>query len=385
MKIIYIYPVFIQLAGTERVFTDKMNFLAALPDYDVTLLTYEQGSHPFPFPLSSNVKHIDLDVRFFPLYKYGRLVRWYKEWRLNRSLRLKFNTVINEIKPDIIIAPTYYVKVLRLIANCPGKFVRLLESHIGKRYIYNDEKNRRGFLPYIRTLYDSIIVNRLARQFDLLVALSDEDAKDWSRYLKTIVIPNVVHLQDETHSNLDSKRVVFAGRLVEQKGISLLLRIWQLVNSRYPDWRLEIYGEGILHEEIITGFQLTQWNIHVYKPTPDIMNVFCASSIFVLTSVYEPFGLVLPEAMSCGLPVVSFDCDYGPREIITDGVDGYLVPIGNIGLFADRVCQLIESPLLRQKMGQAGIISSMRYSPKKIMPLWVSLFEEITSGKDRLD
>ena len=122
-------------------------------------------------------------------------------------------------------------------------------------------------------------------------------------------------------------------------------------------------------------------NIRVNDGTPDIFDRYCDSSIFILTSVYEPFGLVLPEAMSCGLPVVSFDCDYGPREIITDGVDGYLVPLGNVEMFADRVCQLIENPLLRQKMGQAGILSSKRFSPEIIMPQWDKLFKRITSNK----
>ena len=101
--------------------------------------------------------------------------------------------------------------------------------------------------------------------------------------------------------------------------------------------------------------------------------------MLLLTSRYEPFGLVLPEAMSCGLPVVSFDCDYGPREIITDGIDGYLVPLANVDLFAERICQLIENPDLRQKMGKAGVLSSQRFSPEKIMPQWKSLFERIVS------
>lgn len=381
MKIVYVYPVFTQLAGTERVFTDKMNYLAEHANYDITLLTYEQGSHSFPFPLSSKVNHIDLNVRFFHLYRYWRLVRWYKQWKLNRALRHKFNILMKEINPDIVIAPTYYVKVLKMIAKCPCKFVKILESHIDKRYVYaNDEENGKGGLSYVRSKYDTIVVNKLASKFDLLVALSPEDAKDWSRYLKTIVIPNVVNIQRERISDLNNKRVVFAGRLVEQKGISFLLKIWERVHSLYPDWQLDIYGEGRLRDKT-TDEQFLKLNIHVYGPTSCILDKFCESSIFVLTSVYEPFGLVLPEAMSCGLPVVSFDCDYGPRKIISNGVDGFLVPVGDTDKFAERVCQLIEDPQFRQKMGSAGIRSSQRYSPDNIMPQWISLFEEVLSSR----
>lgn len=381
MKIVYIYPVFTQLAGTERVFTDKMNYLAEYANYDITLLTYEQGPHSFPFPLSSKVNHIDLNVRFFHLYRYWRLVRWYKEWKLNRTLRHKFNIQMKEINPDIVIAPTYFVNVLKMIAKCPCKFIKILESHIDKRYVYaNDGEIWKGGLSYVRSKYDAIAVGKLASKFDLLVALSPEDAKDWSRYLKTIVIPNVVNIQRERISDLNNKRVVFAGRLVEQKGISFLLKIWERVHSLYPDWSLDIYGEGKLRDKI-TGEQFSKLNIHVYGPTSCIIDKFCESSLFVLTSVYEPFGLVLPEAMSCGLPVVSFDCDYGPRKIITNGVDGFLVPVGDTDKFAERVCQLIEDPQLRQKMGSAGIRSSQRYSPDNIMPQWISLFEEVLSSR----
>jgi len=99
--------------------------------------------------------------------------------------------------------------------------------------------------------------------------------------------------------------------------------------------------------------------------------------MLLLTSVHEPFGLVLPEAMSCGLPVVSFDCPYGPADIISDGVDGFLVKDRNIRVFADRVCLLIENEELRVRMGREGITSSQRYKTGVIMPLWNSLFERL--------
>ena len=99
--------------------------------------------------------------------------------------------------------------------------------------------------------------------------------------------------------------------------------------------------------------------------------------MLLLTSVYEPFGLVMPEAMSCGLPVVAFDCPYGPADIITDGVDGFLIKNRDVKAFADRVCQLIEDKELRQRMGQTAIQSAQRYAPERIMPLWKELFESL--------
>ena len=122
-------------------------------------------------------------------------------------------------------------------------------------------------------------------------------------------------------------------------------------------------------------------NIHVFEPTSDIMEKYREHSILLLTSLYEPFGLVLPEAMSCGLPVVVFDCPYGPADIITDGVDGFLVKNRNIECFAKRVDQIISNYDLRRQMGHAGIQSSQRYQVSRIMPQWVQFFEQLTSSQ----
>ena len=118
-------------------------------------------------------------------------------------------------------------------------------------------------------------------------------------------------------------------------------------------------------------------NITVHDPTPDIHNMYMKNSILLMTSIYEPFGLVLPEAMSCGLPVVAFDCPYGPADIITDGVDGFIIKDRNVEEYANKVCLLMDDMSLRQKMGQAGIVSSQRYTAERIMPMWKQFFEQV--------
>ena len=105
--------------------------------------------------------------------------------------------------------------------------------------------------------------------------------------------------------------------------------------------------------------------------------MYMKNSILLMTSIYEPFGLVLPEAMSCGLPVVAFDCPYGPADIITDGVDGFIIKDRNVEEYANKVCLLMDDVSLRIKMGQAGIVSSQRYTAERIMPMWKQLFEQV--------
>lgn len=382
MKIAYIYPHFIHLAGTERVLIDKMNYLADKEGVDVMMVTYEQGSHPFAFPLSSRIKHVDLSVRFYSLFRYNWLIRPFKWLQYSKLLKKRFNQLMDDTRPDIAIATTYHGIILTMIDDCPTHFVRVLESHIDKRYInVNDPGTRQHWTDRLLSIYDMKMLNSKAKNFDILVALNTNDAEEWSYYLKTRVIKNIVHLNNKgRYSDLESKRAIFVGRYYPQKGIPDLVRIWEIVHKRHPDWHLDMYGDGDFIEIPATEEERLQMNIHAHKTVADIFEQYLDSSVLLLTSLYEPFGLVMPEAMSCGLPVVAFDCPSGPAQIITDGVDGFLIKNRDIELFADKVCSLIESSELRHAMGKAAIESSQRFSTDHIMAQWMSLFKELMTS-----
>ena len=381
MKIAYIYPQFARLAGTERVLIDKMNYLADNAGVEVLMVTYEQGSHPMAYPLSSKVKHIDLDVRFYTLYRHNIIIKLYKRYMYGKLLQRRFNRLMADVRPDIVVATTFHGNIMNMIASCPYKFAKVLESHIDKRFVHNnDPVNLNKWATRLRSIYDMYVLNRVSCNFDVVVALNDRDADDWSTKLRTIVIPNIVHLNDTgRYSKHDSKRVIFVGRYNFQKGIPDLFSVWKLVYKLHPDWCLDLYGDGDLRDIPYSESDCLAFNINVHKPDSNIIERYIESSIFVLTSLYEPFGLVMPEAMSCGLPVVAFDCPSGPANIITDGVDGFLVKDRNLSLFVDRMCQLIDSYDLRVSMGKAAICSSQRYSATNIMGQWLDLFNELLS------
>ena len=367
MIIAYIYPQYAHLAGTERVLIDKMNYLADNAGVEVFMITYEQGTHPIAYPLSPKVRHIDLDVRFYILYKRNCFIRLCKWNVFSRLLKKRFNQIIAEIKPDIVVTTTFHGIIMSMIASCPYKFSKVLESHIDKRFVHNnDPVNLRNWTTRLRSIYDMYVLNRVSCNFDVVVSLNNRDADDWSKKMRSIVIPNIVHLNNTgRYSKLDSKRVIFVGRYNFQKGIPDLFKVWKLVFKKHPDWNLDLYGDGDVQSIPYTDCERLSMNIHVHKPNKDILERYIESSILVVTSLYEPFGLVMPEAMSCGLPVVAFDCPSGPANIITDGVDGFLVKDRNIGMFAEKVCQLIDSYDLRASMGRAAICSSQRYSAAK--------------------
>jgi glycosyltransferase involved in cell wall biosynthesis len=382
MKIVYVYPHFRNYGGTERVLIDKMNYFASQEGYEVFSVTHEQGNYPMAYKMSSLVKHIDLGLRYGPLFKYNSLIRLYKGVQFDRLLKSRYDELMQSLRPDIVIATTYYNNSISIVGSCPVSYVRILESHIDKRYILNnDPLNRKSFLRWLHTSFLMKSITCSARLFDLLVTLNEEDTKDWSEYVKTTVISNVVHLNPTKKiSDSKSKRVIFVGRYTEQKGIDDLFRVWQLVHHKYPDWHVDLYGEGHLMGKLLYEAKRLNIGIEVHKPDKDIFSRYLESSIFVLTSIFEPFGLVMSEAMSCGLPVVAFDCPYGPKEIIEDGKTGFLIPNRDITYYAEKVCDLIKSHELRKKMGEAAVVSSQRFSFDKIMPLWKDLFEKLTKS-----
>lgn len=371
MRIVYINDALAVWGGLERILVEKVNELAERYGYEMFLLTANQGNHPIPFPLSPKVTHIDLDIQFHKQYQYHGISRLLKKKELNRMFVHRLREQINVIKPDVIVClrPELACAVSKVKGDIPFVF----ESHTSRyaqRFIKAD----------LYTQVKNELYNYSVRSAQLVVALTEGDAKDWQGInVHVQVIPNFVHLNpSERCCDYNSKSVIFVGRFSTQKDISSLLKIWQLVHFRYPEWQLQIYGGyGEEQEQLQPLIKKMNANIIVHEPTRDIFDCYLENSIFLLTSRFEPFGLVLTEAMSCGLPVIAFDCPYGPADIITDGKDGFLIKNRNMEEFVEKVCWLIENPELRRSMGQAGILSSRRYDSSLIMPKWKVLFEQL--------
>ena len=367
MRIVYVIDAYAVWGGIERVLADKMNYLVEHAGCEVTLLTVSQCNHPLTFGLHSSIRHVDLDVRMHQQYQYWWLKRLVKRLELEFLLKKRLSIALKDINPDVLVCTK--LAFVDVLLDLKGEIPLVVESHT---LCKSEKVDRVGLfrLLYIKFLKRSI------RQTDALVALTEGDAADWSSLTTNVrVIPNIVHLNETgRYSNCSNKRAIFVGRLVEQKGIQELITIWRIVNGHHPDWQLDVYGDGHLDS-------ISEIKLFVHPPTNSIMEEYNNSSILLMTSVYEPFGLVLPEAMSCGLPVVAFDCPYGPSSIISDGVDGFLVKKRKIDEFVQRVDQLICSYDLRRQMGQAGIQSSQRYQASRIMPQWIQLFEDLTSSR----
>ena len=321
MRIIYILKSFAQLAGTERVVADKINYLAK-KGYDITLITYEQGVHPLAYPLHSTVKHIDLDTRFFTLYKYSLFTRLIHYFKLKRVFRRKLQKIVNEQEPDYIITTTYSLKVANEILSVKRNAKTIMESHIShdsviRHYDFKKHSTSRIIFKFYDNRNTQII-----KAYDHFISLTKEDALQWKTSgIKAKVIPNPVteYLETIDDKKTCSNRIIAVGRLNHQKGFDKLIDAFSLISDKHPLWRIDIFGqgelEGGLNNQIINN--KLQGRITIHQPTKEIYNEYLHSDFYVLSSNFEGFGLVLIEAMSCGLPVVAFDCPYGPNEIIS--------------------------------------------------------------------
>ena len=192
------------------------------------------------------------------------------------------------------------------------------------------------------------------------------------------MIPNPITIEQGGLSDCSSKQVIAVGRYTYQKGFDLLIRTWNIVHKKYPDWTLSIYGGGNKEDLQPKVKELNLCStLKLNGPVKTIKEKYQESSIFVLSSRFEGLPLVLMEAMSVGLPSVAFTCPCGPRDIIHDGEDGILCENGNIEQLAAGICRLIEDEQLRKEMGKKAALNIQRFSIENIMAQWDDLLQEI--------
>ena len=373
MRIMYVNDAFAIKGGIERVLADKINYLSSVCGYDICLLTANQGMHPHAYGLEPSVKYVDVGISFHNLYRYHGIKRWIKTREYDRLFMERVRQQIDAFCPDIIIsARPFFMKPLSRLKN---KALLIHESHSSCKNAYFEQGS------FFKRMHEIWQIKKLKKMPMMVIALTDGDAREWHKLFPQYgvkVVPNIVTLNDNKNASAqECKRIIFVGRLEYQKGLDDLIKIWELVQKKHDDWQLDIYGDGTQKARLQSVIQERKLHVNLWGSVDHIFEYYMRSSMLLLTSVYEPFGLVMPEAMSCGLPVVAFDCPYGPADIVSDGVDGFLIKNRDVKAFADRVCQLIEDKELRQKMGKAAIQSAQRYTPEKIMPLWKELFESL--------
>lgn len=285
-------------------------------------------------------------------------------------------------RPDVVISTLG--REMDFLTEIHDGSIKLAESHIARDFVRNFHLlENRSFLYRLIARYWRHKMDRAVHNLDALVLLTQHDADSWAGLTKTYVIPNSIPFYPSCSSSCDNKVVIFVGRFNEQKGLEYLIKTWESTFKKHRDWTLHIYGDGDQKEmlyQLISKAGLEK-GVKVHQPTKKIMEKYLESSIFLLTSRFEGLPMVIVEAMACGLPVVSFDCPYGPADIIQNGEDGYLVEYLNTDEAALKVCELIENPELRKQMSRNARENIKRFDRNVIMKKWVDLFEILCNEK----
>lgn len=375
LKIVYITPALYMAGGVERVLTLKANYFAEHFGYDITIILTEGKDKPLFYPLSDNINVVNLNIGFEELWNCSFIKKIIVYLKKQRQFRKALTHELMRLRPDITIS--LLRREINFITSIRDGSRKIGELHINRANYRNFMANDSN---YIKNLFAKFWSNNLIshlKKLDILVVLTQKDREAWTELNNVVVIPDPLSFVPSSISLLNEKRVVAIARYSYEKGIDLLLKAWAIVEKKVPDWQLVVFGDGdrTIYEKLIDELSIDRTRCQLYGRTNNVEQEYINSGIFVLSSRFEGFGMVLPEAMACGLPVVSFDCPWGPRSIISDGKDGLLVENGNVDAFALSLSQLMQNPSLCESMAKAGQANVQRFYIEQIAERWKDVFE----------
>lgn len=361
MKLIYLIAGTYRPAGMERVLAQKANWFAERGAEVVIVTTDQKGRKP-AFELDPSIRCVDLGVGYEDNNGSSfmdKLVHFPAKQRMHRR---KLAKLLKAEKADIVVS--MFCNDASFLPKIKDGSRKVLEIHFSrfKRLQYG----RKG-LYGLADRYLSWKDKRSVAKFDKFVVLTKEDAGYWGEMPNMTVIPNGRTFTFETPSDCTKHQIIAVGRYNYQKGFDMLLEAWKKMDTH--GWTLRIAG---------CGDELGQVPGNVLLgASADMKKEYLESSILVLSSRYEGLPMVLLEAQAAGLPIVAFECKCGPKDVITDGVDGFLVKEGDTDALAERLFELMDSVELRQRMGAEAYKASDRFEVEAIMERWEKLFKEL--------
>lgn len=368
----------------ERVLVNKITWLKKHTDWEILVVTTDQMGRDLFYPVPEGIRIVDLGINYSEDNGKGFAAKVLGYLRRRRLHRKRLERLLMEERPDIV--DCQYPGECGFVPALKDGSRKVMELHQSKLFHY--QYNRSGLMG-LADRYRAWADERLVRKFDRFVVLTEEDAAMWGDIPGMRVIPNAAknlgapvirtYESGTADSIEDRKRVIAVGRLDYQKGFDRLIDAWGIVqkDGRFADWRLDIFGQGEWKEMLERKIE----NLGIEKsaglnvPVKNIAAEYRRSSMLVMSSHYEGFPMVMVEAMSLGLPVVTFDYKCGPKDIIDHGKNGLMVKDGDIQGLADAMMALIASPGTLAGMAVEARKVTEKYSEDKVMGMWVRLYE----------
>lgn len=384
MKIVYCLPQLFNPGGIERIVSIKANYLVEVYGYDVTIVVANQKKQVPFFKLNEKIKIVDLNIDYDKALSLPFFKRLYLRHKLQKEHKKKLAKYLFTNHPDIVISTfTHEAAFLPQIKDGSKK---ILEFHFCKGHkIKMAQAFHFGFITKLAYYYrcwqeENIIIPK----YDQFVVLTEEDRNLWKNKINNVInIPNILSFRNvDKYANLKSKTAIAVGRLDNQKGFDTLINLWAEIVKQCKDWKLNIYGQGKDEDylnQLIFKLNLKD-SVFINRADKNIQQRYLESSLLLMTSNYEGWGLVLTEAMQCGLPVVAFACKCGPKDIINNDVDGFCIPNKNKNLFIKHTIQLMNDEKLRLTMGYNARKNIQRFSIDNVMPKWHDLFNKLTNN-----
>jgi glycosyltransferase involved in cell wall biosynthesis len=359
-KLLYITPRIDGSGGLQHVFSIKTNYLQKHYGYDVTIVTTNAKSEQNFFDFSK-IKQIHKKLDSWGPFYLASFVRLVK-------------SEIKKQKPDVLIIVDNGLKGFLLPYFLRKSKVKIVFEQHGFRF-YKGIEQKLHLFQRLKNAVLNRIINFSISFVDELIVLTEASKNEW-KVKNSQTIPNPLWIDNPRPNGLESKAVMTVGRQEFVKGYDLLLPIWKKIIQKHPDWKLHIYSDynpELKLKELAHKLNLEE-EIVFHEPTLAIDEAYSKASIYLMTSRHEGFGMVLLEAMACGLPIVAFDCPTGPAELIQNDFNGYLIQPFDLNAYAEKVIQLIEDSELRRKLGENGQQSSQKYQLSIVMEQWHQLF-----------
>jgi glycosyltransferase involved in cell wall biosynthesis len=369
--------------GTEKMLSEKASYLADTFCYDVTIISCTQNvKESNTFPLSQNVKQINLAIPYYRQYHYHYPKRLLVKRKTNHVLKEQLTKTIQKIDPDVIIGVARFAADIVTTIKCRAK--RIIECHEARPFIMADVEGNR---PLASRIYTNLILKKryfqiIERHANVVVTLTKGDSHLWQKAHHVEVIPNFSTMPVTKMADYNNKRVIAVGRLSAEKGYDRLLKIWKRISPQHPEWSLEFFGDGKLHNMLTNMIrELQLQNVNINPPTPHISEEYAKSSISVLTSHFEGFSLVLLEASRHGLPCIAFDCPFGPASVIKDGVCGYIIKDDDIEQYAQKLSLMMDQEDIWKSLSRGAVERAADFSVDIVMKHWQQLLEDLVHTK----